>query len=112
MFKRKRIASILFCFFMTFALVVQSYISFDSFADEAEGTSLKDVASSLTVTEMKNGSVNLLEVENPTVTYGDYIDFHMNWEFDDDTEIEKNVPYTYELPDVILFKEATGTISL
>ena len=47
---------------------------------------------------MKNGSVNLLEVENPTVTYGDYIDFHMNWEFDDDTEIEKNVPYTYELP--------------
>ena len=111
MFKRKRIASILFCFFMTFALVVQSYISFDSFADEAEGTSLKDVASSLTVTEMKNGSVNLLEVENPTVTYGDYIDFHMNWEFDDDTEIEKNVPYTYELPDVILFKEATGDLT-
>ncbi len=96
---------------MTFALVVQSYISFDSFADEAEGTSLKDVASSLTVTEMKNGSVNLLEVENPTVTYGDYIDFHMNWEFDDDTEIEKNVPYTYELPDVILFKEATGDLT-
>ena len=116
MLKRKQAHSCLVCFLMVLMLLFGVGIGFNSHA-EGEGdegtttttTKLADKAK-IDVTYIKNGSVNLLEESEPTVTYGDMLEFHLTWAFDDNTEITTSDKMVYDLPDVINYEEATGNL--
>ena len=116
MLKRKQAHSCLVCFLMVLMLLFGVGIGFNSHA-EGEGdegtttttTKLADKAK-IDVTYIKNGSINLLEESEPTVTYGDMLEFQLTWAFDDNTEITTSDKMVYDLPDVINYEEASGNL--
>ena len=64
----------------------------------------------LTVSELKNGSIDLLNNPNETVTYGDTLEVLMSWTIDDTTTVVQDQPYTYQLPNNITFNHSDGLL--
>ena len=71
---------------------------------------LSKVTDSLEISEIKNGTTDLLKEANPTLEYGDMIIVTMNWTFDDNQKINVDDEYTYQLPDAVLFTPTSGSI--
>lgn len=72
---------------------------------------LTSITDSLSVTELKNGTVDLLTDTTATVTYGDTLLVTMKWTLPNGLAIAQGDDYTYTLPDNISFSDTSGELS-